>query len=453
MPRILLALLFALNATLDGGRSAGNTTGPLAGSRAGWTSGGSPADEGVRPPRTEKPTPFRLSQPAEVTAKLEMESPGSDWAVAGREAAMADVLLDDAVQQQVMLYAGASRHTYTIFLGTLAAGEHRLQIVRNAKYSAAGSGLAVHGVQFREVRRDDPYYAVLANAPVLYARENTVGRFSDVPMMIYCERVPIDGKPALQYTVIFSNEDGGTSTRALMARWGRTTDIEYVFRGPLDGSGVLSEALIQTRDHKEAAFDGRRFGVHPILTPVTDNNMVAGNVVSPIRYQIVPVEVDLTHATRESVMDTEPVTWTVMAKELEREAKLRPYGTVDGEKIGDLRHYLYIDFRATLHEASVAAFVKLKDERLWRSSNLGRVDLDIARNGWVRTTIELPPGTKREQIEEIAFACHASTTNKTAAGRCRVEEINSAFLWNGGKLTPKGGFEIPAGQMRAAPAQ
>ena len=65
---------------------------------------------------------------------------------------------------------------------------------------------------------------------MLFARLNTVGRFSDIPLLLYCERLKDEGEDVLQYTVIFSNEDGGTSTRTLMARWGRTTDIEYVYR-------------------------------------------------------------------------------------------------------------------------------------------------------------------------------------------------------------------------------
>ena len=70
----------------------------------------------------------------------------------------------------------------------------------------------------------------IAGAPVLFARLNTVGKFSDIPLVLYCERVKDTAGDALQYTVIFSNEDGGTSTRTLMARWGRSTDIEYVYQ-------------------------------------------------------------------------------------------------------------------------------------------------------------------------------------------------------------------------------
>src|SRR5205807_2067374 len=89
-----------------------------------------------------------------------------------------------------------------------------------------------------------------------------------------------------------------TSTRALMARWGRTTDIEYLYKAFLDDSGKLLKATIQSRNHQEIEFDGKRDGAHPLLMPVTDNNMVAGGESSSIRYQIAPLLVDLPPGTK-----------------------------------------------------------------------------------------------------------------------------------------------------------
>src|SRR5439155_10800754 len=142
--------------------------------------------------------------------------------------------------------------------------------------------LESHGARFRNVTRASGEYAVLAHAPVLYARENTVGKFTDVPMIVYAERSNENGAAVLMYTVIFSNEDAATSTRALMARWGRTTDVEYVYKAYLNQDGSLRRATIQGRGHQEIEFDGRRDGTHPLLIPVTDNNMVSGEATSAI---------------------------------------------------------------------------------------------------------------------------------------------------------------------------
>jgi hypothetical protein len=95
--------------------------------------------------------------------------------------------------------------------------------------------------------------------------------------------------------------------------------------------------------------------------PVTDNNMI-GQVDAPnaVRYQIAPVFVDLAGHSREEVMDQNPRTCRLMAKELKREGKLRAIGTVDGEKIGDPRNYLYFELQLGRSESSVATLVPEK---------------------------------------------------------------------------------------------
>src|SRR5206468_3644771 len=147
--------------------------------------------------------------------------PGSDWAKPGRESALAVLTVDRKSSHHVMLYAGAATHTYSVFLGSLRGGKHELAIERSGKYSAHGSGLVIHGVSFREISTSDPQWNAIAHAPILYARADTIGQFNDVPLISYCEQLTENGRRLLQYTTIFSNEDGGTSTRALMARWGR----------------------------------------------------------------------------------------------------------------------------------------------------------------------------------------------------------------------------------------
>ncbi|MEK7751733.1 MAG: hypothetical protein AAB654_07435, partial [Acidobacteriota bacterium] len=341
------------------------------------------------------------------------------WSQPGREAALVSLTVDGKARHNVMLYAGAEQYAYRVFLGALGAGGHALAVERDARYSAPGAGLEVAGASFEEVPATD---AVVANAPVLLARANTVGGFSDVPLLVYCER---EG-PLLQYTAIFSNEDGGTSTRALMARWGRTTDIEYVYRVWLDPGGAPARATIQTKDHKEVEYRGPRDGAHPLLVPITDNNMVAPGGSSPIRYQLAPVVVDLAAASREEVMDCHPILYRVMAQELAREDKLRPFGVLDGEKISDPRNYLYIEARIANRDSRSAFLVRLKGERRWRVSHLGKIELAIERDGWVRSTVELPPGTTPAQVAEFGFEC--LTKEKMPAGACRIEEIGKLFF-------------------------
>ncbi|MGH9632770.1 MAG: hypothetical protein ACRD7E_31080, partial [Bryobacteraceae bacterium] len=324
--------------------------------------------------------PFKVAQPAEVIAELEMQSPDSDWAEEGREAAMAVLTLDRRSEQHVMLFAGDRRFTYRVFLGRLEPGTHELSVARSEEHSAPQAKLAVHSVEFRSLSRADPDYEIIANAPVLFARQNTIRKFTDIPLLAYCERLQENGKVLLQYTVIFSNEDGGTSTRALMARWGRTTDIEYLYKVYLDSKGNAVSATVQGRDHQELEFAGKREGAHPLLIPVTDNNMVSGEAASSVRYQLVPVLVDMAAHSREQVMDDNPITYQVMTKELIREDKLRPFAVEAGEKTSDPRNYAFFEYKAENTNAALAITVRLKTGKESYSSFLGRLDYAIARN-------------------------------------------------------------------------
>ncbi len=247
--------------------------------------------------------------------------------------------------------------------------------------------------------------AIQAHAPILERRANAIGTESDIPLLMYAER--LEGN-SVQYTVIFSNEDGGTSTRALMARWGRTTDIEYVYRVWLDREGRRARATIQTSDHKDVDFTGPFEGDHPILRVITDNNMVGPGCSCAPRTALAAEIVDLSHASREQVMDDHPEMYRIAAEELAREGKLR--------FIGDPRDYLYVEARiANSGKSRTFLRARVKDE--WYDSHDGESKWAIERSDWIRTTIKLPHGAKPV---ELSFGC--------LNGACRVEEVRKVFF-------------------------
>ena len=221
-----------------------------------------------------------------------------------------------------------------------------------------------------------------------------------------------------------------------MARWGRTTDIEYVYRVYLGKDGAFDHANIQSRGHKDVVYDGPKEEQHPLLIPVTDNNMVAGEGPSPIRYQVLPEPVDLRNAARERTMDDRPWSYRVAAGELAREQKLREPGAVDGEKISDPRNYLFIEADVTNVNARITPMVRLRNEPRWRIGNIGKHELAIERSGWIRTTIELPPATTPEQIAELGFQCLGE---KQQPGSCAVRTVTKLFFL-GQDFTPKPSF-------------
>jgi hypothetical protein len=258
---------------------------------------------------------------------------------------------------------------------------------------------------------------------------------------------------SLQYTVVFSNEDGGTSTRALMARWGRTTDIEYIYR-------VWPEkdrAIIQSKDHADIVFTGPWFGSHPLLIPFTLNNMVTGAIEpAALRFQLAPVVIPSLDGSRERVMDSHPQTYSIMTKELLRERKLRPFGEVDGEKISDPRNYLYIEYDARHQQSALTVRAALKDGRVF-SSDLGRIDYAISRDGPVRTTIELPPGTAPADVSHLEFQCVVAPPEKPEqrmplSGECNLERVRQAFFLDARGLPGKSflksdqSHRLPAGR-------
>jgi hypothetical protein len=165
--------------------------------------------------------------------------------------------------------------------------------------------------------------------------------------------------------------------------------------------------------------------------PVTDNNMIAAAKDSPLRFRLAPMLVDLTVASREEIMDRHPETYAVMAKELERENKLRPFGAVAGETISDPRNYLFVDYSARLTNAALTVAVQTTDGQIYMS-DYGRGDVAIHRDGNVRTTVELPPGTNREQIAGVSFQCRVVPPARSAtwahSGSCVIERVPKAFF-------------------------
>ena len=140
----------------------------------------------------------------------------------------------------------------------------------------------------------DPMEVVLRHAPILYGRTlaELGGRFqnavSDTPMIGWHEVLPPRtpaGAKVLEYSVIWSNEDGGTNTPALMARWGRTTDIEWIYHVELDANDevVPGSAELQGPDHAIIPFTGPWERDHPLLQTCTSNNNLCTTIDAPLR--------------------------------------------------------------------------------------------------------------------------------------------------------------------------
>jgi hypothetical protein len=379
---------------------------------------------------------FKADAESEALLDLTASASNTSWLTTGSEAATAAIFVDGQKHQDVILFAGVKQFTYKLLLGRLAAGEHRLRVERNRAQSAAQStGIHIADAKITLVDRNQPEFQALAHTPILFARPNTIGKFSDVPLMMYYETIKEGAMTTYRYTVIISNEDGGTQTAALMARWGRTTDIEWVIDVQLDAQGKVVGSTYQGVNHETKVFKGKREGDHPLMAIASDNNNFADDQESPMRFTLRPVGVDLSRHSREWVMDQHPWTYTVMAEEMIREGKITADRSL-GVRIGDLRNYLYIDAASNQQNGALISFaVKLKGDGKWYASDLGINYYKIDRSGYFRTTIRLPQGTKLDQIERLAVRCDLTGNprskeeiGKAVAAQCALKAINTVFL-------------------------
>jgi hypothetical protein len=92
---------------------------------------------------------------------------------------------------------------------------------------------------------------------------------TDTPLLGWHSRRPATrpGHERLEYTVLWSGEDGGTDPSASMARWGRTTDIEWVYNLEVDAAGRRvgrSASRFHGPRHVQLPFFGRFEHDHPL---------------------------------------------------------------------------------------------------------------------------------------------------------------------------------------------
>ena len=172
-----------------------------------------------------KTVSFEVAQDAEVAASLKAGCAGCDWGRPGREAAVLRLEVDGKYSQHVFLTRGATPADYDVLLGPLGKGTHSLRVSLDGRASAkAIANAVVSSVSFTHFPVSDPEHDAMALAPVLYARPNTIGRFTDVPLLMWYEKETTQRGFRFRYSVVFSNEDGGTPADRLLATWGRLTD-------------------------------------------------------------------------------------------------------------------------------------------------------------------------------------------------------------------------------------
>lgn len=380
----------------------------------------------------------KFTAPAESEALLDLtaSAPGTSWRERGAEAAVVTIYVDGQYHQDVILFAGARDFTYQLMLGRVGPGEHSMRVEFNRKQSAAKTtSVKISDAKITTIDRKHPEFQAIARAPILYARPDTIGKFSDIPLLGYYESERAGAYNRLIYTVIFSNEDGGTQTTALMARWGRTTDIEWVYEARISVEGKTS-AIFQGANHKDTQFAGKLEADHPLMFVATVNNNFSDQGQSEMRFAPRPLPFDARTASREELMDRHPWTYRVMADEMIREKKITDERK-PGQSINDMRNYIYFDISSNQTGAALSVAVKLKGDPVWRASDWGIANYRIDRSGNFRTTALLPKRARLEEIERIVARCNVKGDPRNNAdlsqvpfASCDLRSINKIFVLN-----------------------
>ena len=177
---------------------------------------------------------------AEAVARITVDCGGCGWDRTGSEGVVFAVTIDDRAPLHVPVVR-AGEAEYRVMLGAISSGTHKIKIEQDPTLTAASlRGTAVARLDFEidQLTAKDSTYQAISLAPFVYARPDTVGKFTDIPLLMWYEIEPTDRGTRYRYSVIFSNEDGGTPADRLMATWGRTTDIEYLYSVEVDANGI-----------------------------------------------------------------------------------------------------------------------------------------------------------------------------------------------------------------------
>ena len=349
--------------------------------------------------------PFTVERPSEVTAIVAARCGGCSWASPATTAAMLILDVDGKYAQHLPVTRGQGPADYPVSLGRLAAGTHRLAIRLDRGWTPkAVRDVTIPDVHISAFAEDAPRFRALAFAPVLHPRPNALGRFTDVPLVLWYETDATPRGTRIRYSVVFSNEDGGTPADRLLATWGRLTDIEYVLGIEFDRDGRVLEATYQAKDHKILPYRGLVPGRRPALWVVTDNNMVSERGVTKPVFAPAPIPFDLAATSREAVMDAQPWTYQVSSQEAQREGRVDESPRPGSHRIFDTRRYVYVEACAETRDATLTFGVAVDGPGglRWSESDAGQKDYRI-----IRQSSEFPNGCFRGAAALAADAADA----------------------------------------------
>lgn len=366
---------------------------------------------------------FGAGVPGETWVEVSMAAPGTSWARG--EVAVVALEVDGTARQEVILAGGDDHVDYQRFLGLLSGGTHRLRLWIDVGLSAPPTSVVeISGIRTCTVPDDHPASAAWRHAPILHYRDldgPLDGVSTDTPLLLFYRPITVPGPRAdphgapgagdpaagpcrgIEYHVVFSHEDAGTDLTGLLAKWGHTTDIEWVYRALWDNSGAIVREEYQGPGHRVLPFRGTRaLGGHPVLQVSGRHGMVTDQVSCPFRAALAPAWAQSADEPREGVMHRFPWTYRVSALEVARQVTLEPVANPRSPAPADPRAYLFLQWkRRTPDTGPLEAAVRIGEDCY--TSAWGRPNLAFEGEDAESTAVKLPPDVSEDAIGAIAI--------------------------------------------------
>jgi len=352
-----------------------------------------------------------------------MAAPGTSWAHG--EAAVVILDVDGNARQEVILAGGDERVDYRRLLGRLSGGTHLLRLRIDVGLSARPTSVVeIGGIRTFTVSDAHPESAPWRYAPILHYRDmdgplDSVS--TDTPLLLFYRPIAVpdlrhdphggtgSGDPAtgplrgIEYHVVFSHEDAGTDLTGLLAKWGHTTDIEWVYRALWDASGNITREEYQGPGHRVVPFRGARaLGGHPVLQVSGRHGMVTDRVSCPFRAALAPAWGQSADEPREGVMHRFPWAYRVSALEVTRQVALETVANPRSCVPADPRAYLFLQWKRRTPDTGPLEAAVWIGEHCYTSA-WGRPTLAFEGEDAESTAVKLPPDAAEDAIRAIAI--------------------------------------------------
>ena len=373
----------------------------------------------LNPNQISEPITFSSSSNTEFLITISASS-NTNWSESDSESATLVISIDGDwinYNQDIILYSGSNLHNYHSSLGPIDAGEHIIQFKFDYEKSSIGANqILINDILLTNINNLNIDQDVFKYSPILYGRDLlswNESTHTDIPLIMWHEITQEDENKRITYSIIFSNEDSrvGVGLADLMFSYGRTTDIEWVYRVELDCDGAIIDEQFQGASHTTTDFTGNKINQHPILKNATLNCNFTDIGISDYKFFLAPINQERS-GTRQVLMDDNPWSYRIMGEELINENRYEVPADSETLEISDVRNYVYIEYgfepgqNPHPEPINIQFYISFFDDCTDYFNNHSLDELSTSYNtesGYQRTSIELPVDFEPNNISSLGL--------------------------------------------------